>query len=613
MPETTATRIRAALLCGACLALPSSALAGTYWVSPTGTAAWAACRSDAPLSGSAACALGTANTNAVAGDVVYFRGGTYIINGDHVAGIEPAQSGTSSSNMITFAAHPGETPLILRGTGTNAWGVFLRGVSYFKLEGFTVKNFPRWAQIDGSSHHNEFTRNTFTGDTGTEGWQGFLIAEGCSGGSSFRCPSTHNWVHHNTFSKLHAQDVQSPCVEGADLVRVGYENGTGDSQFGNDYNTIESNVMFHAGHSTFDGYGLYTVFRDNIMHNEPWWSSTGSGCAYANDGYSNPAFLGKYGHRTFQISDGGHRQGTFALIEGNRSGFGSANPGNNGANGMDIASPRNIVRFNYIFSAMNSCLMFKYGWVAGAGGNGGTYNRVYNNTLYHCGFGNPWYESPHAERQSTSPEPLLAIRFYQTETVGNVVKNNLIYDSRRHALSGFDIGSGANDPSVGANSVVTNNWLTAHGNPKFVNPDVRDPMSLVLPNLALQPSSGAIDAGTFLTTALGTAAGSTVLVVRDALYFQDGTWGSDLARGVTLFPDWISIGSPGNAVPIRSINYATNTITLAAATSWADGAPIWLYKKSDGARVLMGTGPDLGASEFEAGGPLPPAGLRIIR
>ncbi len=588
----------------------ASASAETHWVSPTGASAWTECSGPAPRDGSAACSVRTANSSAAAGDLVYFRGGTYVIDGDYVWAISPRRSGIDASNMITFMAYPGEAPVFLRGRGIDGAGVWLRGVSYFKLEGFTFRNFQRFGQIDGSSHHNEIARNTFIGDTGEEGFQGFWIVELCPGGTSFRCPATHNWLHHNTFARMKTTNPGT-CSEGTDLVRIGYSNGTGDSQFGNDYNTVEDNVMYHAGHSTFDGYGLYTVFRNNVMHNEPWWSSSGVGCRYANDGYANPAYLGKYGHRTFQITDGGHRDGTYALIEGNRSGYGSPNPENNGADGMAIAAPRNIVRYNTIFGAMNSCLLFKYGWVDGAGGNGGSYNRAYNNTLYHCGYGNPWYEANHQPRQNTSPEGLLAVQFYWAEAKGNVLKNNLIYDSRRYALSGFDIGFGAHNSGVGQDSVIAHNWLSSSGDPRFVNPDMTDPMSTTLPNLALQRSSGAIDGGTFLTKAVGAKANSIVLAVSDALYFQDGTWGSDLARGVSLFPDWIAIGNVENIVAIRSIDYESNTITLAAPKSWSDGAPIWLYRKSDGTVVLRGSAPDFGASEF--GALAPPLNIRIGR
>jgi len=600
------------LALSACLILPGTAFASTYWISPAGQAAWTACRSDTPLDGTACCSRSTANTNAAAGDTVYFRGGTYSVDGAYGTGIEPTHSG-SSGKLITFAAAPGETPVITKGTGADGWGVLLRNISYFKLDGFTIRNWPRWATLQHFSHHNEITNCTFYGDTGNEGWQGLYIIEDCIGGESFLCPSTHNWIHHNTLHTLHTDTVPNTCVEGADLIRIGEGNGTGDSVEGNNYNTIENNLLYHAGHTTFDGYGLYTVFRNNIMHNEPWWSSTGSGCRYADIGHDNPAYDGKYGHRTFQITDGYKRDGIYALVEGNRSGFGSNNPGNNGAIGMDIAGPRVIFRYNDIFGAMNSCLEFKYGWVEGAGGHGGTYVKAYNNTLYHCGYGFGAYYEYVQPGQTTSPEALLAVQFYQTETINNVLKNNLIYDSRRYALSGFDIGYGGSDSRVPAGTVLTNNWITSNGDPKFVNPNLTDPSSTTLPNLTLQSSSGAIDGGTYLTQANGSGTISTTLIVNDAMYFQDGTWGSDLAKGITLFPDWIAIGSVDNVVQISSINYSTNTITLASPMTWNNNAPIWLYKKSDGARVLYGSAPDYGASEFETGTLTPPGKPHLVR
>jgi hypothetical protein len=71
-----------------------------------------------------------------------------------------------------------------------------------------------------------------------------------------------------------------------------------------------------------------------------------------------------------------------------------------------------------------------------------------------------------------------------------------------------------------------------------------------------------------------------------------------LTHGVTLFPDWIAIGSVTNIVKISSINYTTNTITLASPITWSNGASIWLYKDSWGNRVLYGTAPDIGAHPY---------------
>ena len=108
-----------------------------------------------------------------------------------------------------------------------------------------------------------------------------------------------------------------------------------------------------------------------------------------------------------------------------------------------------------------------------------------------------------------------------------------------------------------------------------------------------------------MTQANGSGSNSITLIVDDALYFQDGSWGSDLTRGVTMFADWIAIGTVNNKVQISSIDYSTNTITLASAVSWSDNDPIWLYKKSDGTRVLYGAAPEYGAHEFGVASAVP--------
>jgi hypothetical protein len=62
--------------------------------------------------------------------------------------------------------------------------------------------------------------------------------------------------------------------------------------------------------------------------------------------------------------------------------------------------------------------------------------------------------------------------------------------------------------------------------------------------------------------------------------------------------DWIRIGA-STTVQIASIDYTTNTVTLASGASRSDSDPVYLYKKSDGDVVLHGALPDLGAFPLE--------------
>jgi hypothetical protein len=184
-----------------------------------------------------------------------------------------------------------------------------------------------------------------------------------------------------------------------------------------------------------------------------------------------------------------------------------------------------------------------------------------------------------------------------------MVKNNLYYEY-------YNVHTGST-----SNQTFANNWHgDTRGNPLFVNASTTPPIDKTdstLPNLDLQESSPVIDQGGALTTVAVADIGSgTSLVVSDAGYFQDGSY----APSGTVFADWIAVGTVSNVVQMSSINYSTNTITLANSISRNDNDPVWLYKKSDGVQVLHGSAPDPGAYEFpqtdEA--PSPPKNLRII-
>ena len=117
-------------------------------------------------------------------------------------------------------------------------------------------------------------------------------------------------------------------------------------------------------------------------------------------------------------------------------------------------------------------------------------------------------------------------------------------------------------------------------------------------DFSLSSDSTARDFGTHLTSVSASDTGSGIfLVVDDAYPFQDGWAGVD--------PDTIAVGSVSNAVQISSIDYETDTIALANPIPRSDGDPVWLYRDSDGTRVLYGSAPDSGAVEYVEGSPAP--------
>jgi len=636
------------------LSLP--AVAATHWVSPNGTAPWTSCigtdSTQSYANGTGACSLATALANATAGDTVYLRSGSYARGSNN--GIEPANGGTNMSAMLNFWAYNGETVTV---TGNGSYAIYLAQKNYVSIKGisFSGNGWGQWANITNNSNHNEVASCTFVS---TDGGRLFHIGPDTPSDASDYGWATNNWIHDNTFSitgQGHGTQGRGCTDGGYDTMRIGGEYGTGGWPGGIDQNynnTIEGNFFEHAEHAALDSYGARSVIRNNIFHNEPW----SPGCSYtsvvpptyssSNPNYS--AYNGMYAHRNLHITEDYNRVATYMLVEGNRSGYASPNQMTGGVENFAIGAPQNIVRYNFSYGSLSSGITLKWEWNSGLnkGGHGGTYNRIYNNTVYQSGYGYPLgltAINPNAPYVDTA----IAIDDTDgTAPVGNVVKNNLFYLSGGYTSYGADILreriTDVDFAYSGWSALAdgSHNWCSgtqtasggapagdcaATGNPSFVNPDISNPASRTLPNLALSGSSPAIDGGTWLTTSTNAASTpSTILTVADALYFQDGTWGSDLAKaasglGGTFQADWICIGVISNCEQISSVAYGTysnpaGTITLAAPSTWSNGAHIWLYRKSDGTVVLSGAAPDYGASEYGSGdnGPLPPTGLTAI-
>jgi hypothetical protein len=113
----------------------SHALAADHYVSVSGSASWAASTNiNTP------CSVATSMSNASAGDIVYFRGGTYTAyDSDNYHGWwEPAYSGTSG-NPIIFMAYPDENPVLnLSTSGSEDYVFGTNGRNYLTYDGFKI-------------------------------------------------------------------------------------------------------------------------------------------------------------------------------------------------------------------------------------------------------------------------------------------------------------------------------------------------------------------------------------------------------------------------------------------------------------------------------------------
>ncbi len=519
------------------------------------------------------------------GDTVYIRGGVYEAGDsmnakDYQQAIRPSQSG-ANGNVITYSAYPGET-VTVKGTHNRSFAVNLQNRSYIRVTGINFQNMYLFMWIM-NGNYNEIDKCVFgpiryrTDGVGPN-WRGSTIYKS----------STHNYIHENTFYD-YGQFV-SGSQEG-----VVFEIGDGSTIPCTDashYNTIANNHIYHGGHHVFGINSKYNVIRGNNIHNEGWYGSSECSALYDD---------GKCGYRVVSMS--GYTETTGEnLIESNRISYGGPELDNVmiGGSGLSLGTAKNIVRFNDFYG--NNIYGLRLGTSLSAAGSDVRYNKIYNNTFYHNGYG-PNADVPLAKY------PHLRSSLYINASSGNIsiISNNTIKNNLFSAV--YPGESSIYPANWAAYQVVSNNCEECVGDPAFVNTDMSNKLSNTLPDLSLQSSSPIKNTGSHLTVTNGSGSSSQTLVVDDARYFQDGKWGSNLSRAAKVIQaDWIAIGTVYNAVQISAIDYSTNTITLASPMTWKGGDSVWLYKKSDGTKVLSGTAPAMGAHEVIEP-PAPPQNL----
>lgn len=186
-----------------------------------------------------------------------------------------------------------------------------------------------------------------------------------------------------------------------------------------------------------------------------------------------------------------------------------------------------------------------------------------------------------------------------------VVINNLFYNATGNNRNLYLLNKGnaaatALDYNLGFDSRGEGAW-----NPEYAVPAATDSHGLrdkdplfraysddgnyANDDFSLQDNSPARGVGGAMTTVVEAGEKATTIKVADARFFQAG-W-----AGVQA--DWIAVGDAGNIAQVKSIDYEGNVITLVESLSKAvpPGSPVFLFKKSDGERVLHGNRPDIGA------------------
>jgi hypothetical protein len=247
----------------------------------------------------------------------------------------------------------------------------------------------------------------------------------------------------------------------------------------------------------------------------------------------------------------------------------------NGTSSCNDPTTNSIIRYNKIYNIGSIGSYVDSNRAV----SGSTDNVIYNNTWVKLNEGSSprWQNFAHNYNASANSSSI----------------NNIYFDAMYHAeAKGVEWKSGGaqsynlyfdSDYTMTFSGLATNEvGAVKNKNPRLKNPGHKD--------FSLKSGSPAIDHGGPLTHVASDDSGSgTSLIVDAAEFFQPG-WGGAL-------PDTIAIGSVSNVATISSINYTTNKITLATSISRSVGDPVYLYKDSDGTRVLYGPRPDIGAVE----------------
>ncbi len=526
-----------------------------YWVSPEGAAEWTDARSQAPLEGKDCCSITTANAQASAGDTVRLRGGTY------TTGIRPARSG-AADRPVVFRAHSGEIPVFRVADGR---AVTIVGRSHIKVFGIRSEGSHAFFFLGDGACYNEIADCVFdrSGGQYSVGLISFYDTAFEAG-----APSDHNWLHHNVFSRY------GGVRDGNDLGTVRISGLRSDPS---SHTTFEDNVFFYGGHDLLDIGGRCNVIRNNLFHNEEAYFKDTTGNS------RNRPRSGFFGNRNVLLSNYGQGPGTahHTLIEGNRIGHAGTPPDDDGSCGIENAGVHTVARYNDIYGNGG---MGYYGKMqgdypeTGSALLSGSLARLYNNSIYANGFGDPSIDG-----QFKHGICVWSYRSYDDWPRDVVIKNNIVFGN-------------ANEWRVGTRNILPqitylNNF---NSDPQFRDTDLSDKTSRVSPDLRLRPGSPCLDKGIGLTAASRPGSKATRLSVDDPYFFQDGTWGSSMSG---IRPDWIAIGTVDNVVEIQSISYEERLIILAEPRTWKKRAPVWLFRDSSGRRGLYGKAPDIGAHE----------------
>lgn len=493
--------------------------------------------------------LKAAGATVSAGQTVVIREGTY---GECLA---PSASGTPG-NPVTFRGLPGETPTI---TGESlSPAIDISGRSHLVLDGLRVANVRRWLHAV-KSHHNIIRNCEFVGarDPGGSAKTGIFFQEA-------------------TFNQIVGNVIEESTQDNLALIR-------------SDRNLVEKNTFRKAKHTLWviKG-GNFNIIRGNYFHNE--WQKIGEIYDCEDVGFD---------HEFNMVDCTKHN-----LVEGNVFAYTASSGNKSPFAGIQYAGQKGIIRRNVFYETVGPAFdMTLYSQEA----KFNTGNRVYNNTFCRTDFAGISLAGPAAgfsfsdnilknnilarsifvandKRWGWYTQVLAGkpVQLMVGKPEGFVFEHNNLFNKQRGEA--FLITVGRRDSSSNPPPQDIAAWQAQHPQ-VFRNNLEREPLFMdeTKHNFHLKPESPMIDAGAYLTAAVGVGNG-TSLPVKDASYLCDG-FGIPGVEG-----DWIQLEGQTQKAQVVGIDYEKNVLKLDQALSWKDGQGVSL--------VYFGKGPDLGAFEF---------------
>lgn len=504
-----------------------------------------------------------------------------------------AKAMSAGDTCTVYAGTYNETVTLTAGTAGNYKTITVNGSDVVYVQGFVAASY---AKIIGFNiqYPSSPGYGCISIPNGTQYLyirNNVLTECGVSGQTMINLP----WPNTGSYIFIQGNTLSYACVNSSSI-----NHNECDSIYANgDHWLIENNDFSHYTLSVLF-LTKYAIFRNNTFH----------------DQYETEA-AGNYHTDTFFSEPGVSVPVQYNVMEGNYqyNAFGPNAKGLLAQNESCGGTCYNIIdRFN-IVSRIGG------GVTSNDANPGWPYFKVYNNTYVdpesdvtgsdpitdnHCYNGAGTLGAPNASELNNL--------FYYSSSTGSLIADWNPYSTIAAATYGYNLVWCPSCTHIFPHTYGSGSWTSDAGNIN-ANPLFVSYVSLgnASNDYHLQAGSPAIAAGTYLTTvAAGDSGSGTSLAVNDASYFQDG-YGLSNAYS-TVDGDCIAVGTASNHVCVTSVNYSTNTLTLASSISRSAGQGVYLYSKSDGVQVLTGTAPDVGAFSTVSTvstGLAPPTGLTV--